>query len=136
MYAHLVSVLLIALAIFFIEMQERGGVDTRQFILGCMAIFFWPLTILVFLPTQWAINIHKDRLVSMENVARRIKDVLTVKSGHQLDVSVLINVDEKDLKVALYMHRAEKIRFTDAQLLLIRNELMNRTAERDLLRDM
>ena len=120
--AYLTSLILIPWVIAFLEMKE--------FLLVTRFWLLWPLSLAIWLPyitiRDYFNDILKSQAIDIKSNAKIGND--------KFDRSDIVVIPEKDLKILLKAYRKKLIELEKNQVEIIRDELMHRTAENQLLR--
>jgi hypothetical protein len=107
------------------EVHIRDHEDLISFLAFCL---FWPIGIA-------AITYQASRDALKESLKHGATETLEQIGRNDRSGSCnIVNIAEADLKVVLKAHRKKFINLSNAQVDMIRNELLNRNMERDLLK--
>lgn len=126
---YLVSVILSGCLIAIGSVAEDSKEDLlRMFSCICL-ILIWPISLII-----WAYALFKEYLdQNFKDNALRIRNCSKL-CDDKFDRSDIVVIPEKDLKILLKAYRKGFISLSNAQVEIIRDELMHRTAENHLLR--
>lgn len=131
--AYLVSLVLIPIVIISVSIKEDesfkipNGKIWRRALAGWL---FWPIFIAIVCPY---IGIKEHINGKLKEAANEVK-YRTKLSDNKFDRSDIVVIAEQDLKLLLRAYRKKLIELSNPQVEIIRDELMHRTAENQLLR--
>jgi hypothetical protein len=104
-----------------------NGEDVMGFFLFML---LWPLTV----PTSGIMHYLKIRKTHILEKGKNIIDRRNMERISVHDRSSLIEIPEQELKFLLKWHREGYLSYSKQILEMVRDELMHRSAERDLLK--
>jgi hypothetical protein len=131
--AYLVSMFVVpgAYALIFLDMRGDNEIKLRYTtdlfeLMG--VVLFWPIS-LTYLTYNYLHKKHKEAVAEKAGgiIARYIHN-------DRNDRTALVNITESDLKLVLKAHRKKYLTLSNNQTELVRDELLNRNMERNLLK--
>lgn len=131
---YILSIFLAKLILQFISIMERGEhfeiKGFRRLGFWWFVTVLWPIAVFIVAPY---VAIRENLEHRLRSEADEIK--YKVKLGsNKFDRSDIVAVPERELKILLKAYRKELIQLEKAQVEMIRDELMHRTAENQLLK--